>query len=70
VRGKLIAKGSRCYWKLDFRVILDEVKDLKSIKYEILRFAQNDIYGQNGGLQKLLWSGKLFAIRRAVSKNS
>ncbi|MGO9175154.1 MAG: hypothetical protein ACLQED_03275, partial [Desulfobaccales bacterium] len=37
--------------KSDFTVILNGVKDLKSLKIEILRFAQNDIFGQTGVLQ-------------------
>jgi hypothetical protein len=37
--------------KPDFTVILNGVKDLKSLKIEILRFAQNDIFGQTGVLQ-------------------
>jgi hypothetical protein len=34
-----------------FIVIPNEVKDLQPIKFEILRFAQNDIFRQNGGLE-------------------
>src|SRR5208337_2057767 len=41
-------EGTRAIANPDFTVILNEVKDLIPLQYEILRFAQNDIFRETG----------------------